>query len=475
MLRQYQEDPLDHSSKVKAKRRFVIAAKEGDKKAFEQLVRQVYPMVWQRVRARTELDSKAHQDEIVQETFVLAFEKLSQLRDADRFEAWVGRIADNQIRKWRRRQARQMELFSDNQDILDTASDLDDNPTPIHPLTIKAQIRAAVRALSEKHRKVIECHYFQRLSYKETADKLCIDFDLVRSRLQKARNQLRKVLVKMDENEIGQEIITLSGNDVEMLQRAQAFCSRDPERDKLHGVLLSPNGRLVATDGRRLLYRKSTRFEKLREPIVLKSQATLRNSVPKPEGQLVLGLNDAVIRMRDRGDLLFEICDQGFPEFEKVFPSGFDTEMQVAGGDWISFLDHIEPYLDAKHSPLNGFKYLPIVRIQGDAKEKRLSLSVNSRLGYSSSDDEDSKETKKLNLNELEWEHRLMINLDSWKGVKDLSFHMNYRFLAEASSALQIENQDLVKLRWSQGELVLELSNSRFADDWALIKPYTLD
>src|SRR5438874_4357817 len=71
----------------------VRCAKEGDRAAFEELVRRCSRLVF----ARLYLDTgDTHQSEdLLQETLLVAFRTIGQLTQPDRFRAWLLRIAQN--------------------------------------------------------------------------------------------------------------------------------------------------------------------------------------------------------------------------------------------------------------------------------------------------------------------------------------------------------------------------------------------
>jgi RNA polymerase sigma factor (sigma-70 family) len=104
-------------------------------------------------------------DDIVQETFIAAYEKLAQLKEKERFEAWLCRIADNVLRKWHRRQIVQVEF---DEACLDTAgAPVVSRDTESGDLMI-AHLRTALKRLSVQHRQMLLHHYVQQRSYADS-------------------------------------------------------------------------------------------------------------------------------------------------------------------------------------------------------------------------------------------------------------------------------------------------------------------
>lgn len=82
----------------------VGAAREGDARAFEELMRRHGRAVRTTVRGHLR-DPDTH-DDAVQETFTRAFERIHTLRTPDRFRPWLLQIARNASSDVRRRRAR---------------------------------------------------------------------------------------------------------------------------------------------------------------------------------------------------------------------------------------------------------------------------------------------------------------------------------------------------------------------------------
>ena len=79
----------------------VNRAKDGNRSAFAQLVDQfhsdVFRMVFYRIRSRTDAE------DIAQDVFLKAFQKISTVKDAARFRGWLFSIALNRIRDFQRK------------------------------------------------------------------------------------------------------------------------------------------------------------------------------------------------------------------------------------------------------------------------------------------------------------------------------------------------------------------------------------
>ena len=90
-------------------KRFVSAAAVGDPAAFGMLVEEHTPRLQARITRK--LGSREAAEDVLQEAFVAAFQRLETLRDPESFGAWLCSIADNKVRMWHRRRLAQLDLL----------------------------------------------------------------------------------------------------------------------------------------------------------------------------------------------------------------------------------------------------------------------------------------------------------------------------------------------------------------------------
>ena len=166
----------------------------GDETAFSSLVRkyqkQVHTLAWGKIR-----DFHIAED-ITQETFLQAYQKLETLEDPTRFPRWLYVIADRLCIAWLRKNQRQTEPLEDA-DI----SGIETEAYSRFVATEHAEIFAEARRdlvekllakLKENNRTVIRLHYLEGMTYAEIVDFLGVPENTIRSRLRRARQQLKK-------------------------------------------------------------------------------------------------------------------------------------------------------------------------------------------------------------------------------------------------------------------------------------------
>ncbi|MBX2804168.1 MAG: sigma-70 family RNA polymerase sigma factor [Myxococcales bacterium] len=161
----------------------VLAARGGDRSAFERLVRAHMHAVCAITTAV--MSSTAAAEEVAQETFVQAWQRLHTLRDPARFGSWVRGIARNRARDARRSRRRRPE------DGPDPAVLPAPHPDPDQRLD-DARLWHVLDDLDEDHREVLVLYYRQDCSVREVARQLELTEPTVRKRLSRARKRLRE-------------------------------------------------------------------------------------------------------------------------------------------------------------------------------------------------------------------------------------------------------------------------------------------
>jgi RNA polymerase sigma-70 factor (ECF subfamily) len=143
----------------------VARATAGSRPAFEELVRRhqkgIYFLCLRYVR-----DHDAAAD-LAQRTFIRAFEKVTELRDARTFRGWLYRIAANLSLNHLRDHAR----FVDEEDAYEAALP-PDAPAALEAGEESAALRLAVAQLPTKQRMTLELRVYEDLPFKDIAQAL---------------------------------------------------------------------------------------------------------------------------------------------------------------------------------------------------------------------------------------------------------------------------------------------------------------
>jgi RNA polymerase sigma-70 factor (ECF subfamily) len=182
-------------------RSLIARIRAGERELFHELIRPYERALY--AMAYSVLHNPADAEEVAQEAVLKAFANLGQLRADNKFKGWLLQIAFNEARL--RRRKNRGHLYES----LDEAGQDDDEgefmprqfadwrDIPSETLE-KAEVRRAVDksllALSGKYREVFVLRDIEHLSAEETARMLGISVPAVKTRLHRARLQMRELL-----------------------------------------------------------------------------------------------------------------------------------------------------------------------------------------------------------------------------------------------------------------------------------------
>lgn len=173
-------------------------AQRGDADAFEQLLlehqKNVYNLCY---RMAGNPDDAM---DLSQETFLRAWRCLDQYQFASAFSTWLYRLCSNICIDFLRRRRRQQTVpltFEDADGEEQTYAVPDAQPLPEEQVELKLTretLAAAMAQLLPEHRAVLQLRVVNEMSSEQIADVLDIQIGTVKSRLSRARNQLKKIL-----------------------------------------------------------------------------------------------------------------------------------------------------------------------------------------------------------------------------------------------------------------------------------------
>ncbi|TMC83171.1 MAG: RNA polymerase sigma factor [Chloroflexi bacterium] len=166
----------------------VRQATGGDLEAFEELIRRlqrrVYGFAYQHLR-----DSEEAHD-LAQEIFVKLFRNLARYDSERPFEPWFWKLAANTTINYRRKR---VPIPAEPQ-----AESADPNSTM---QTHDPQLVEALSQLDPSYRLPILLHYYADLSLEQVSQTLSLSVPAIKSRLHRARAQLRNSLAEAEESE----------------------------------------------------------------------------------------------------------------------------------------------------------------------------------------------------------------------------------------------------------------------------------
>lgn len=176
-------------------------AREGDTRAFAELVRRYEGKIFRLALHITQ--NREDAEDVLQETFLKAYEHLDQFQGNSKFYTWIVRIAVNQSLMKLRKRKSDKTVSMDEQ--IDTGEDTvireiaawDPDPEQRYSREELSKIlNAAVDSLAPPYRAVFVLRDIDDLSTEETAEALDLSIPAVKSRLLRARLQLREKLTR---------------------------------------------------------------------------------------------------------------------------------------------------------------------------------------------------------------------------------------------------------------------------------------
>lgn len=171
-------------------------ARQGDHAAFTELVNRYARKVFRLARHITQNDQDA--EDVLQDTFLKAYSRLDQFQGNSKFYTWLMRIGVNEaLMRLRRRKGSQTVSLDDDLETGDGSipreipSEESDPEENYGREELRESLERAIDGLSESYRAVFLLRDVEGFSTEETAQMLDLSVSAVKSRLLRARLQLR--------------------------------------------------------------------------------------------------------------------------------------------------------------------------------------------------------------------------------------------------------------------------------------------
>ena len=180
----------------------IESCKAGDEKAFEEIVLHCQKKVFN--IAYRMLGNAEEAKDLAQEVFLSVFESVKDLKEEAKFNAWLTQITLNHCRnRWKYLKRRQYFSTDSLDDPIETEDgsvpraiyDPSDNPE-IHfeKKMIQQLIQRGLLKLKEDQRELIVLRDLQGFSYEEIGESLGFPEGTIKSKLHRARMDLKEVL-----------------------------------------------------------------------------------------------------------------------------------------------------------------------------------------------------------------------------------------------------------------------------------------
>ncbi|MBE9913822.1 sigma-70 family RNA polymerase sigma factor [Paenibacillus donghaensis] len=140
-------------------------------------------------------------EEAVQDSFILAFERIGQLRDDAKLKSWLIRIVVNRCRMRQRTWSFRKLFPSPHVEKWLAKEKLPGPEAQLLRQWRNGRLTQAIHNLSYKYREVITLYYFQEMSVAEIAEHLDMSRNTVKARLARGRDYLKEQLEKEGESD----------------------------------------------------------------------------------------------------------------------------------------------------------------------------------------------------------------------------------------------------------------------------------
>ena len=175
----------------------ILLAKDGSLDAFHSLYRSHWKRIWRIALRYTRAGADA--EDIMQETFIRAFEKMHtyKVHSASPFAAWLNTICLNCTMDFlRRRKSRQHDKHLSISDL--SVEPVSSNPLPDQIAEGKQMgkiIQDSLQSLSPRQRIIFDMRFSQHMDVRDIAECLRCSQSNVKTQLFRSLRKLRKVLV----------------------------------------------------------------------------------------------------------------------------------------------------------------------------------------------------------------------------------------------------------------------------------------
>jgi len=176
-------------------------AQKGDNKAFELLIDEHFKKIYN-IAYRLS-GNEADASDMTQEVLIKIFRHIGSFSGNSKFSTWVYRVATNtcldELKKIKRRSTYSLDAELDTGENEVVVQVRDEAPTPdiaAEQKELSAAVGKAIKRLSPDHSAVVILRDIQGMSYEEVAKILNCSVGTVKSRLNRGRAQLKKILEK---------------------------------------------------------------------------------------------------------------------------------------------------------------------------------------------------------------------------------------------------------------------------------------
>ena len=185
--------PLKQQIQRQKEKKLVKKARNGDARAFEALIKIYQRPVYLCIVGM--ISSHHATDDLIQETFIKAFNNLHRFDENYPFYPWIRQIAVNTTLNFIKSESIRRHTNLDELNETGHSPIAEDDPAKdMERSEMMHRVRQALATLPAEQRMVFSLRTYEEMSYEEIAQALDISIGTVMSRLNRAREKLKKQL-----------------------------------------------------------------------------------------------------------------------------------------------------------------------------------------------------------------------------------------------------------------------------------------
>lgn len=192
------------SPRAEEDRILIIAARNGEPKAFEKLMQRYRKSVYYTLLKMVRNEEDA--EDLTQEAFAKAFASIHNFDAKYSFSTWLFRIATNNCIDFiRKKKLQTLSIHASNSESGNSSGVTDVKDEDMNPNEQmlsdqrKKIVHDAVEKLSPRYRQLIELRFFQELSYEEIAETLELPLGTVKAQLHRAKELLNTMMNHLED------------------------------------------------------------------------------------------------------------------------------------------------------------------------------------------------------------------------------------------------------------------------------------
>jgi len=187
-----------------AEKRLIELSVGGDVEAFETLIQSHQKRVYNIALRMTGNPEDAQ--ELAQDAIVRAFTSIGKFRGDSSFSTWLYRITINVCTDFLRKRNRAAVISMEQGPVSNESQQglqiEEESPGPdelAEKKQLKELVRDAIESLSDEHKQVLILRDIMDMSYKEIANMLNVNEGTIKSRINRARAGLKKIIMQRSE------------------------------------------------------------------------------------------------------------------------------------------------------------------------------------------------------------------------------------------------------------------------------------